>query len=378
VPAAPTCSATDETSGVDGECTVEGYSMALGEHTVTFSAVDRAANQSTQELRYSVTGASASISGSAPNTTAGAAYSYAYTVGGDPAATVSLASGALPPGISLADDGTLSGSSKAAGSYAFTVKATNSVGSATSTPQVIKVSPAGVAEISVVRGDAQAALPGVSFVKPLTVRATDAFGNGIDGQKVTFTASSSVATLAGAATKTLVTSGGGYSAITLKGVSPGTVRVTASLTGKSSIPAVVFSEAVLAAGTSKADLGVSISGLPSSLQVGASATVTVKVKNNGPKAAAAILTTLDPSDGVTITSATGATIAPLGTAASWSTATLASGATLTFTAKVKAISRHWTGGSCFRLAAISTTTDSALANNFVAPTLTITDTAGIS
>jgi Domain of unknown function DUF11/Putative Ig domain len=378
VPAAPTCSADDPTSGVDGECSVGGYSTALGERTITFSAKDNAGNAATETVTYSVTGAEPSVSGTATSSVvAGAAYSYAYAVGGDPAASVSLASGSLPPGITLSAAGTLGGSSTVAGSYAFTVKATNAVGTATSGPQVITVSPAAVAEVSVIRGDAQNAAPGASFAKPLTVRSTDAYGNGVDGQKVTFTASSAVATVAGAASKTLVTTGGGYSAVTLKGVSKGTVRVTAALSGKPTIPAVVFSEAVLAAGTAKANLAVSISGLPASLQVGASATVTVRVKNLGTSAAAGVLTTLDPSDGVTVTSATGGTIAALGTAASWTASSLASGATLSYTAKIKAVSRHWTGGSCFRSAAISTTADPALANNFIAPTLTITAPASI-
>jgi Domain of unknown function DUF11 len=276
----------------------------------------------------------------------------------------------------LSDGGRLSGSSKVAGSYAFTVKAENSVGSATSGPQVIKVSPAAAAELTAVRGDAQAALPGTSFEKPLTVRVTDVYGNGVEGQKVTFTSSSSsIADFGGAASKTLVNLAGGYSAITLKGKSVGTVRVTATLTGKPTVPAIVFTEAVRVSTTARANLAVSISGMPASLAVGASATITVKVKNGGPNTASGVLTTLDPSDGVIITSATGGTIASLGTAASWTATSLASGATLSYTAKIKATSRHWTGGSCLRTAAVSTTTDPSLTNNFIAPTLTITDTA---
>lgn len=43
-PAAPTCSATDATSGLAAACTVSGYSTATGTHTATASATDKAGN----------------------------------------------------------------------------------------------------------------------------------------------------------------------------------------------------------------------------------------------------------------------------------------------------------------------------------------------
>lgn len=46
VPAAPTCTATDETSGLAG-CTVNGYSNALGTHTLSATATDSAGNVTT-------------------------------------------------------------------------------------------------------------------------------------------------------------------------------------------------------------------------------------------------------------------------------------------------------------------------------------------
>jgi hypothetical protein len=54
VPAAPTCSATDALSGLDGSCTVSGYSAALGTHTVTASATDLAGNTGTASATYTV------------------------------------------------------------------------------------------------------------------------------------------------------------------------------------------------------------------------------------------------------------------------------------------------------------------------------------
>lgn len=54
VPAPPSCTASDWTSGVDGECTVTGYSTAVGTHTVTATVADRAGNIGTSTHTYTV------------------------------------------------------------------------------------------------------------------------------------------------------------------------------------------------------------------------------------------------------------------------------------------------------------------------------------
>jgi hypothetical protein len=68
-----------------------------------------------------------------PGGTVGMAYSQKLTTDG--AATFALSSGALPPGLTLDASGTISGKPTAAGSFTFTVKATNdkTLGSATYT-----------------------------------------------------------------------------------------------------------------------------------------------------------------------------------------------------------------------------------------------------
>nr|NLI49110.1 choice-of-anchor D domain-containing protein [Propionibacterium sp.] len=55
VPAQPTCTALDATSGVVGPCVVTGWSDALGIHTVTGTASDAAGNTGTATATYSVT-----------------------------------------------------------------------------------------------------------------------------------------------------------------------------------------------------------------------------------------------------------------------------------------------------------------------------------
>jgi hypothetical protein len=52
-PAAPSCTSTDATSGPDG-CTVTGYSAAVGTHTLTATAKDKAGNTDTGTLMYTV------------------------------------------------------------------------------------------------------------------------------------------------------------------------------------------------------------------------------------------------------------------------------------------------------------------------------------
>jgi hypothetical protein len=54
VPAAPTCNASDLLSGLDGTCSVTGYSNAIGTHTVTATATDLAGNQNTATATYTV------------------------------------------------------------------------------------------------------------------------------------------------------------------------------------------------------------------------------------------------------------------------------------------------------------------------------------
>jgi len=53
VPAAPTCTASDDLSGPNG-CTVSGYSNAIGTHTMTATAYDKAGNVKKETRTYTV------------------------------------------------------------------------------------------------------------------------------------------------------------------------------------------------------------------------------------------------------------------------------------------------------------------------------------
>jgi hypothetical protein len=54
VPTAPTCSASDGLSGIDGSCSVSGYGTTVGTHTVTAGAADKAGNSSSESHTYTV------------------------------------------------------------------------------------------------------------------------------------------------------------------------------------------------------------------------------------------------------------------------------------------------------------------------------------
>jgi len=80
-------------------------------------------------------------SGTPPGGTQGLAYTFSFAAT-DPqglALTYSVASGTLPTGLTLATDGTLSGTPTAAGTYAFTVSATDTHGNAASQANTIVV-----------------------------------------------------------------------------------------------------------------------------------------------------------------------------------------------------------------------------------------------
>jgi len=54
VPAAPTCDASDVTTGLAGACSVSGYGTTVGNHTVIASAFDNAGNEGTDSASYEV------------------------------------------------------------------------------------------------------------------------------------------------------------------------------------------------------------------------------------------------------------------------------------------------------------------------------------
>jgi hypothetical protein len=73
-------------------------------------------------------GIAPSIAGTPTPGVVGTPYDYSFALTGDPAPNLSVTAGALPPGLGVADDGTISGTPTAPGSYDATVTADNGVG----------------------------------------------------------------------------------------------------------------------------------------------------------------------------------------------------------------------------------------------------------
>jgi hypothetical protein len=78
-------------------------------------------------------GDAATIAGTPPAGTVGVAYSYDFTLGGTPPVTALVTSGSLPSGLALSTSGELTGTPTEAGTFTFTIRASNAFGSADGT-----------------------------------------------------------------------------------------------------------------------------------------------------------------------------------------------------------------------------------------------------
>ena len=81
-------------------------------------------------------GTAATIAGTPPAGTVGAPYSYGFTLGGTLPVSAEVTSGSPPPGLALSPTGALAGTPTAAGTFTFTIRASNAYGSADATVTV--------------------------------------------------------------------------------------------------------------------------------------------------------------------------------------------------------------------------------------------------
>jgi hypothetical protein len=114
---------------------LSGTPTTGGSSTFTVQATNTAGSATSGSITITVTATAPVITAASPPSsgTVGAAYGpYTFTASGSPAPTWSVASGALPAGVTLSSAGVLSGTPTTGGSSTFTVQATNTAGSATS------------------------------------------------------------------------------------------------------------------------------------------------------------------------------------------------------------------------------------------------------
>lgn len=111
--------------------------VTLGGATSAFTVTQEIAvsNEPVSEITFS---------GSPSNGFVGSEYIYTYQVEGDPAPVVSLTAGMLPEGLMLSADGQISGIPTSAGSYRFTLTASNGSSQDVSLQSVITIAKAAI------------------------------------------------------------------------------------------------------------------------------------------------------------------------------------------------------------------------------------------
>jgi hypothetical protein len=144
---------------------LSGTPTTIGTSTFTVTATDSASNTGSQS--YSVTIAAAptiTLSSSLPAGTYGATYSSTITAsGGTSPYTYQATSGTLPSGLTLSSAGVLSGTPSAAGTYAFTVTATDSSGYTGSQAYSVAIA-LGITPTTLANGTVGTAYPSTNIV----------------------------------------------------------------------------------------------------------------------------------------------------------------------------------------------------------------------
>ena len=112
---------------------LSGSISAANTYTTTIVASSEFGSD-TAVITFSITeespGTPASISGASGSGTVGISFTVQMPVSGTEPLSLSVILGALPPGMELANDGSISGTPTTAGSYSGTVRASNALGSA--------------------------------------------------------------------------------------------------------------------------------------------------------------------------------------------------------------------------------------------------------
>lgn len=150
--------------------TLSGTPAAYGSYAFTVTATDAGGCHGSRAYVLEVTCPVMAVQPPAlPNAPIGVAYGATITSdGGAPPVSFAVVAGALPPGLSLALDGALSGTPTAAGSYAFTVRATAAGGCFADRPYSITVACPAMAVLPATLEDG---VVGTPFVRSVSASA---------------------------------------------------------------------------------------------------------------------------------------------------------------------------------------------------------------
>jgi len=119
--------------------TLSGTPTRAGTYTFTLQATGGTAPTARGAKTIVVHAPAKFTSATTPVAHAGKYYAFRFPTTGSPAPTVTRASGTLPPGLKLATGGTLSGTPTRKGTYKFTLKATNGVGTPATAAKTVTV-----------------------------------------------------------------------------------------------------------------------------------------------------------------------------------------------------------------------------------------------
>jgi len=150
------------TDNGDGSASIAGTpaSGSEGTYPITIAATNGVSPDASQAFTLTVYGLAPAFTADSPPVTAvtGTSYSYTFTASGDPAPAFSVASGTLPPGLSLnSTTGVLSGTPTTSGSFYFTVQAANGISPAAVSPTLQVVSASGTTSSNTAEDDFQRA-----------------------------------------------------------------------------------------------------------------------------------------------------------------------------------------------------------------------------
>jgi hypothetical protein len=108
---------------------LSGTPTAAGSFTFTVTATDSVGGTAGQSYTIVIYPAVTITTATLPGGTVGTAYNQTVSAtGGTPPLTITAPAASLPPGLTLTNDGVLSGTPTTAGSFTFTVTATDLVG----------------------------------------------------------------------------------------------------------------------------------------------------------------------------------------------------------------------------------------------------------
>jgi flagellar hook assembly protein FlgD/lysophospholipase L1-like esterase len=129
---------------IDAAGLLSGTAADAGEYVFSVSVTNSYGTVTSTPITLLVQGQPALTAQVPTPAVVGQAYEYAFAASGFPVPVFALASGTLPDGLSLSEDGHLAGTPVRAGSYTFTVSAANGVGSVETAPITLVVQSAPV------------------------------------------------------------------------------------------------------------------------------------------------------------------------------------------------------------------------------------------